>query len=129
MTDQPPSGNRWEPDPADAPGEYDDHAPDVPVRPRPAGEPGPAARPGLLGSRLRAGIVAGAALLFLGTGAAGYALGTASGHRAPDGAGFTPSSVSKERPAPGQLPQLQPGQQPPGLPNGEDDFGAAEGDS
>jgi hypothetical protein len=81
-------------------------------------------------TRQRAGIVGGAAaLLFLGTGAAGYALGTATGQGAPDGPGSTPSSLTNEHPAPGQLPQLQPGQQPSGLPHGDDDLGANEGDS
>ncbi len=100
---QPPSGSRWEPAPADAPQTHHEQATDLIDRP-----PAPPARPAR--RRRLLAVVAGIGLFLVG-GAGGYALGHAT-------AGSAASTVREHRGGPDGFR---------GLPRGDDDGGSGAG--
>ena len=126
MTEQPPSGNRWEPRAADGqPDQQSDQQPGPqpgastedtlrqPVVP-PAGPAGAAPMTPPVRRRstaVRAGLVAGAVALFLGGGAGGYALGAVTSED-------SPGTVVPGQDGPGQD---GPGQDAPGQDGRPDD--------
>lgn len=123
MTDQPTSGNRWEPPSA---GTTDDAVPQAAEEA--ASTPDAGRRPGRL-TAVRTKLTAAAAVLFLGGGAAGFAVGH-HGTDAGDGSTFPGQTrFDPDGDRGGHRQDVGEPADGAGTPPGEDRSGSGEGES